>query len=129
MPSPDEVPAAPVPAVVSAASPELFAPRPVIGSLEFGFHAEPAAAYLRDVGETLSLYTDERVAHPGWLLRSANSVLVSNARMGPWIHVSSVVRHHGLDHDGVLDVLMVANHIRPVMRVAHTAIYEPRRSR
>ena len=150
VPSPDEVPAAPVPAVVSAASPELFAPRPVIGSLEFGFHAEPAAAYLRDVGETLSLYTDERVAHPGWLLRSANSVLVANARMGPWIHVSSVVRHHGLVHDGdevstrarvlddferkghkfvVLDVLMVANHIRPVMRVEHTAIYEPRRSR
>jgi hypothetical protein len=29
----------------------------------------------------------------------------------------------------VLDVLMVANFTRPVMRVEHTAIYEPRRAR
>jgi acyl dehydratase len=145
----DEVPEAPLPVPVPAAAPERFEPRPVFGSLEFGFHAEPAAAYLRDVGETLSLYIEERIAHPGWLLRSANSVLVANARMGPWIHVSSAVNHHGLVHDGdevstrarviddferkghkfvVLDVLMVANHTRPVMRVEHTAIYEPRRS-
>ncbi len=143
----DEIPAAALPAPIPAASPERFGPRPVLGSLEFGFHAAPAAAYLRDVGETLPLYTDERIAHPGWLLRSANSVLVANARMGPWIHVSSAVRHHGLVHDGdevstrgrvvddferkghkfvVLDVLILANHSRPVMRVEHTAIYEPR---
>ena len=132
------------------ASAALFAARPELGSLEFGFHAEHASSYLGDIGETLPLYTDERIAHPGWLLRSANYVLVANARLGPWIHVSSSVQHHGLVHDGdevstrarviddferkghkfvVLDVLMLANLTRPVMRVEHTAIYEPRRSR
>jgi acyl dehydratase len=149
LPSPDDVPAGPLPVDVPRASPELFAPRPSLGSWEFGFHAEHAPAYLRDVGETLELYTDEHIAHPGWLLRSANYVLTANARLGPWIHVSSDVQHHGLVHDGdrlstrarviddferkghkfvVLDVLIVANDDRPVMRVAHTAIYEPRRS-
>ncbi len=82
------------------ASAALFAARPELGSLEFGFHAEHASSYLRDIGETLPLYTDERIAHPGWLLRSANYVLVANARLGPWIHVSSSVQHHGLVHDG-----------------------------
>jgi acyl dehydratase len=64
--------------------------------------------------------------------------------------VSSNVQHHGLVHDGddvstrarvvddferkghkfvVLDVLIVANLTRPVLRVEHTAIYEPRRAR
>ena len=76
-------------------------------------------------------------------------MLVANARLGPWIHVSSAVRHLGLVHDGdqlstrarltddferkghkfvVLDVLIVADLVRPVVRVEHTAIYEPRRS-
>jgi acyl dehydratase len=139
--------AGPLPAGPPRASPELFAGRPELGSLEFGFHADHAASYLHEVRDTLSVYEDERVAHPGWLLRSANSVLVANARLGPWIHVSSSVQHHGLVHDGdevstrarvvedferkghkfvVLDVLMVANLTRPVMRVEHTAIYEPR---
>jgi len=148
-PPASDFPARPLPADPPRASAELFDRRPEFGSLEFGFHAEHAPAYLRDVGETLSLYEDERIAHPGWLLRSANYVLVANARLGPWIHVSSSVQHHGLVHDGdevstrarvlddfdrkghkfvVLDVLILANLTRPVMRVEHTAIYEPRRS-
>jgi acyl dehydratase len=140
--------AGPLPLEPPPASPELLGARPEFGSLEFGFHVENAPSYLHDVGETLPLYAQERVAHPGWLLRSANYVLTENVRLGPWIHVSSAVQHHGLVHDGdevstrahvidnferkghkfvVLDVLMVANFTRPVMRVEHTAIYEPRR--
>jgi len=147
-PSIDGFETAPLPADRSSASPELFAARPAFGSLEFGFHAEHAGTYLQEVRETLPLYADERIAHPGWLLRSANSVLVENVRLGPWIHVSSAVQHHGLVHDGdevstrarviddferkghkfvVLDVFVVANLIRPVVQVKHTAIYEPRR--
>jgi acyl dehydratase len=145
----DDFAAGPVPAEPPDASRELLAGRPGFGSLEFGFHAEQAPSYLRDVGETLPLYAQSRVAHPGWLLRSANYVLTANVRLGPWIHVSSAVQHHGLVHDGdevstranvideferkghrfvVLDVLMLANFTRPVMRVEHTAIYEPRRT-
>ncbi|HEX2383764.1 MAG TPA: hypothetical protein VHI95_14070 [Acidimicrobiales bacterium] len=150
VPALDGFEAAPMPVDPPPASADLFAARPQFGSLEFGFHADHAASYLHEVRETLPLYVDERVAHPGWLLRSANSVLVANARLGPWIHVSSNVQHHGLVHDGdevstrarvvddferkghkfvALDVLVIANLVRPVMRVEHTAIYEPRRSR
>ena len=123
-------------------------PGQVLGSLEFGFHADKAGAYLDDIGETLPLFREEGIAHPGWLLRSANYVLAENVRLGPWIHVSSAVTHFGLARDGdelttrarvadqferkghrfvVLDVLIAGTGERPVQRVEHTAIYEPRR--
>ena len=128
------------------ASPETLAVGTVLGTLEFGFHAEKAGDYLADVGETLPLYRDAGVAHPGWLLRTANLVLVEHVVLGPWIHVSSAVTHHGLVRDGAhletrarvtdlferkghrfvaLDVLIVADGAA-VMRVDHTAIYQPR---
>lgn len=148
-PSPEEVSPAPLPEDVPPASHALFAPRPTLGSLEFGFHYRHAPSYLHDVKETLPIYLEHDIAHPGWLLRSANYVLTANARLGPWIHVSSDVQFHGLVEDGdelstrarviddferkghkfvVLDVLYVANRDHVVMRVEHTAIYEPRRS-
>ena len=49
---------------------------------------------------TLALFRDERVAHPGWLLRFANYVLTANVRMGPWIHVESTVQFFGVVSDG-----------------------------
>jgi acyl dehydratase len=149
-PQADDIPARPLPPRPPMASPKVFESAPELGSLEFGFHADQAAGYLLDVGETLAVYTNERIAHPGWLLRSANYVLVANARLGPWIHVASDVRHFGLVRDGdqlstrarvtnhferkghkfvVLDVVIVANDTRAVMRVEHTAIYEPRKQR
>jgi acyl dehydratase len=111
------------------------------------FHADNAGEYLAEVGESLPLYADHRVAHPGWLLRDANRVLSANVRMGPWIHVESVVQHHGLVHDGdavhalatvtrewerkghrfvELDVGLFAGGDRLVAHVVHTAIYRPR---
>ncbi|HEY2814772.1 MAG TPA: hypothetical protein VGJ03_15005 [Acidimicrobiales bacterium] len=146
----DVPPLASLPDTVPPASHDLFAPRPVLGSLEYGFHAEHAPAYLNDVRETLPIYRTEHIAHPGWLLRHANYVLSANARLGPWIHVSSNVQFHDLVHDGdalstrasvideferkghkfvVLDVAYVANEQRVVMRVEHTSIYEPRRNK
>ena len=143
-----DVDTAPLPADRPPASPEALEPGRVLGSLEFGFHADKAGAYLDDIGETLPLFREEGIAHPGWLLRSANYVLAENVRLGPWIHVSSAVTHFGLAHDGddlttrarvtdqfekkghrfvVLDVLIVAAGDRPIQRVEHTAIYEPRR--
>ena len=41
------------------------------------------AAYLADVRETLPLYAAEGIAHPGWLLRFANSALVAQRRARP----------------------------------------------
>ena len=111
-----------------------------------GFHAAKAGEYLDDVRETLDLYRDAAVAHPGWLLRDANFVLAQNVRLGPWIHVESVTRHHALVHDGQvvraralvtrewehkrhrfveLDVAVLADG-EVAHRITHTAIYQPR---
>ncbi len=128
------------------ASPETLAPGTAFGLAPHGFHADLAGAYLDDVRETLALYADEGVAHPGWILRDANYVLSANVGLGPWIHVESIVQHHGLVRDGdvvsaravvtnewkrkghrfvELDVLHLAD-TRPVARTTHTAIYRPR---
>jgi hypothetical protein len=132
------------------ASPASLAPGTALTLPPHGFHANQAADYLAEVGERLPLYADERVAHPGWLLRDANRVLSANVRLGPWIHVESVVHHHGVvtrsdtvaahaivtrewerkGHRFVeLDVgllTVTAAGDRPVARVTHTAIYRPR---
>jgi hypothetical protein len=128
------------------AAPETLAPGMAFAIAPHGFHADRAGEYLEEVRETLPLYADEGVAHPGWLLRDANYVLSANVRLGPWIHVESRVQHFGLVHDGdvvsarglvtdewerkghrfvALDVLHLAGD-RPVARTAHTAIYRPR---
>ncbi len=85
--------------------------------------------------------------HPGIILRMCNWSLSHNVLLGPWIHVGSKVRNHSVarvgetlgararvinnyDHKGHLfvdlDVLVLADGIRPVAHVAHTAIYRPR---
>jgi acyl dehydratase len=128
------------------ASPLSLVVGTAFGLGEHGFHAEKAGEYLDDVRETLDLYRTERVAHPGWLLRDANYVLSANVRLGPWIHVESVTRHHALVHDGQvvqtralvtrewdhkghrfveLDVAVLADG-EVAHRVTHTAIYAPR---
>ena len=128
------------------ASPEVLVAGTAFGLAPHGFHADRAQEYLDDVRATSVIYADEGLAHPGWILRDANYVLSANVRLGPWIHVESVVRHHDVVHDGEevaaralvtgewdhkghrfveLDVLHLAGG-RPVARTAHTAIYIPR---
>jgi acyl dehydratase len=146
-PLPSEVPRAPLPAERAEATPGVLAAGTLLGTFEIGFRAEKARAYLRDVRESLPVFGDGAVPHPAWLLRTANWVLSENVRLGPWIHVASDVRHLGIGGDGdrlstrarvleeyerkghrfvVLDVLIVANDTRPLLRVTHTAIYRPR---
>lgn len=128
------------------ASPEALAPGTAFGLAPHRFHADLAGGYLDEVCETLPLYTDEGIAHPGWILRDANYVLSTNVRLGPWIHVESIVQHHGLVRNGdvvsaravvmnewerkghrfvELDVIHLAG-TRPVACTRHTAIYRPR---
>lgn len=114
------------------------------------FDAGEQVGYLADVRETLPHYAEARVAHPGWLLRLANRVLGVNVTLGPWIHVSSAVRHHALVRDGddigararvteewerkghrfvTLDVELVVvdgPDETVVTTIAHTAIHTPR---
>jgi len=130
------------------ATPEALEPGTPLSLAPHRFHHEKAAEYLDEVRETLPLYAEAGVAHPGWLLRDANYVLSSNVRLGPWIHVESAVQHHGLVRHGdlvsararvtrewerkghrlvELDVLHLADD-RPVARTTHTANYQPRGS-
>jgi acyl dehydratase len=140
----------PLPANKPPASPEAFSDAPVLGSLDVTFRLDRTGQYLDDIHETLPLYRQEGVAHPGWLISLANYVLSSNVRLGPWIHVESTVSFSSLVHDGdrvstralveevterkghkfvTLDVAVIANDTEAVMHARHTAIYEPRRRR
>lgn len=140
----------PLPDERPPASAESLAIGTTLGSVTQTFDAGAAGEYLADVRETLPLYGAERIAHPGWLLRFANTVLAANVVLGPWIHVSSDVRFIGLVVDGdaldvravvlderersghrfvTLDVAMLGVDDGALrQRVTHTAIHTPRRA-
>ncbi|HUP84533.1 MAG TPA: hypothetical protein VM143_02590 [Acidimicrobiales bacterium] len=145
----DAIPIAAVAAEPQPASPDVFAAFPdgVLGTLEYGFHAESAETYLDEVRETLPLYRQQRLAHPGWLLRMANWALSYNVRLGPWIHVGSSLQLHGAIEEGQrisvrsrvvdvserkghgfveLDIVYVVDDERVAATCHHTSIYEPR---
>lgn len=138
--------APPVPVDPPRASEQSLAAGTVLGAFEVTYRAELSGPYLDALGEGLPVFRDEGVAHPGFLLRTANWLLAANVVLGPWIHVESQVALHGIVADGaqlstrgqvldryerkghrfvVLDVLVVADE-RPALRARHTAIYEPR---
>ena len=131
------------------ATPEVVSQLDVLGSTDVGFSAARADEYLDDIREQAAVFRQEKLAHPGWLLRQANFVLSQTVRLGPWIHVSSVCRHLGVvtDQERVttrarvrevyerkghhfvdLDVQWVAGADRLVMQGQHLAIYQPRHS-
>jgi acyl dehydratase len=142
-------PRAALPDVRPPASGESLVMGTVLGSLEATFDAGRAGEYLDAVREQLPIYTTAAVAHPGWLLRFANSILSANVELGPWIHVESDVGLGGVVEDGQrlevrakvlgeserrghrfveLDVVVLADG-QAVQRIAHTAIHTPRRLR
>jgi acyl dehydratase len=105
--------------------------------------------HLDAVREDSALFDHGRVCNPAYLLRRANYILASNVLLGPWIHVASDIRLHGLVVDGetldvraqvarnvehkghlivTLDVAILADD-RLVMSGTHEAIYEPRQVR
>ena len=105
-----------------------------------------ATGYLTDVRETLPIYTQESVGHPGLFQRVMNRVLVDNAILGPWIHVGSRMQMLAVAKAGAeltarakvtanydkkghrfveLDALVLANGT-PVAHCWHIAIYQPR---
>jgi acyl dehydratase len=109
--------------------------------------ADAAAQYLRDVRETDPLYAEEKLAHPGFLLRLCNLALRENVVLQPWIHTGSKVRNFSVARIGDeltararvaanyerkghrlvdLDVLLIANGTTPIAHVMHTAVYRLR---
>jgi MaoC like domain len=140
-------PEAPRPDQRPPASAESLRPGTVLGSIADEFDPLRARDYLAAVREDLTIYTDGPYAHPGWLLRFANSILTANVVLGPWIHVSSEVALLGVVGNGQaidvhaavvdeyerrghrfveLDVAILAEG-DVVQRIHHTAIHTPRR--
>jgi len=141
-----DLPAAPLPGVRPPAGDGSLAPGTVLGTVEHRFDTERGQQYLAMVGCELELYRRERIAHPGLLLADANTVLVANVVLGPWIHVSSRIEHLAVVTDGQvlstrarvasccerkghrfveLDVVTLADG-RPALAVHHTAIWQVR---
>ena len=105
--------------------------------------------YLVDIRETEPLYAREKLVHPALMLRLSNFALKDNVKLSAWIHAGSSIRHCGLAHAGEslaahaevaanyernghrfvdLDVVIVADGIRAVAQVRHTAIYRLRQT-
>src|SRR5262245_49423428 len=112
--------------------------------------AQFAAQYYDDVRENDPIYAAEGLCHPGLLPRLCNWALVHNVVLGPWIHVASRMEHFAAVRIGEqlsvrakivanderkghrfveLEGLVVADEQRPVARIAHTAIWQPRARR
>ena len=128
------------------ATPQSISMRPVFGSIDMEIGDAEARRHLEEVREELPVYALERIAHPGHLLRAADSIIAANIELPPWMHVGSRVRFFDLVRWGDrlsvrarlvdlfekkghrfirLDVLLVRGD-RPVMRVdPYTAIYRP----
>jgi acyl dehydratase len=143
-------PAVPLPSARTRATAEALASLGDLATCEATFRAEHAPAFLQEIGEDLALYRKDGLAHPGYLLLSANTILSANVRLGPWMHVGSEITNFGVVTDGdrvstrgrivelferkghrfaELDLLLVADNTRPVQHVRHTVIYEIARRR
>ncbi len=144
-------PAAPPPAEATRppASEASLAPGLGLGTRPEAMTAAVLAAYLEGIAETEPLYAAEGLVHPGLVLRLCNKVLTQNVVLGPWIHVGSTVRSLASARLGEtleararvlanaerkghamvdLEVLVLADGVRPVARVLHTAIWRPRQA-
>ncbi len=148
-PPPGEFPEASLPAMRPPATASILGEMNVMGSLTQTWDPDQNEAFLDEIEDDLPLWRGpEAVLHPGYLIRFANTILVRNVELGPWIHVSSDVTHFRAIPTGVgfttrgrvletferkghkfavLDVLVATDSGEPAMRARHTAIYEVRK--
>jgi hypothetical protein len=146
---PDQFPAVPLPGYNDRpeATFEAFVPGQPIGTFSEKLDLNDTST-VDSIDEKLTLYRGAlAVAHPFMLLGLANKALMSNFKLGPWIHASSELVNRSVARDGevisvhgrirdcferrghefvVLDMLLLADQKRIVQRVRHTAIYKPR---
>jgi len=143
-PDPSRYAAAPLPGERPPAVAANLAVGTVMGSPVNRYDTEAAAVWLDKVDDGLALYRGPSAyVHPAFYLDQANKALSQNVRLGPWIHVGSVIQHLSAARVGEtlatrgrvrslfekkgkefveLDLLISAGD-RPVAHVLHTAIY------
>jgi acyl dehydratase len=146
-PSVDAFAASTPPAKRQKASEESLAVGRALGIIPMAIDRATLAGYLDEIGETEPLYHAEGLVHPGQILRLANFALLQNVVLGPWIHVGSAVRFHGLARVGdeltlrsritsntvnkghaivAFDAIAIADAARVVAEITHSAIWRPR---
>jgi hypothetical protein len=143
-PDPTSYVGAPLPSERPAAIAENLVPGRVMGSPVNRYDEARAAEWLDKVSDGLPLYRGrDALVHPAYYLDQANKGLSLNVRLGPWIHVGSIIQHLSTARLGEtlatrgrvrsrfekkgkefveLDLLISAGE-RPVAHVIHTAIY------
>ena len=103
--------------------------------------------YLDAICETDPIFRTEKAVHPGQILQLANRALLQNVILGPWIHLSSKLRHYAIAHVGneltlrskissnlvvkghatvEFDAIVVADGTRTVAEINYVAIWRPR---
>ena len=131
------------------ASPDSLPAGRVLGSLKEFYFADVGRAHIDNTRQEPGFFDGGDIANPAYLLRRANYVLAQSVRLGPWIHLESDARLHGLIRDGewletravvaeniernghrivTLD-FTVSSRGRLAMSGRHWAIYEPRQVR
>lgn len=124
-----------------------FEQQPVLGSITRELTEELVSGYLATIGESLPVYSEADLVHPGLLLGEANEVLMANVVLPPWVHIESEVRnlaevrigdtietrarvsrlYERNGHEIVeLEVLILSAGSGPVTSIRHTAIYRLR---
>lgn len=146
-PNPDDYVSSVPPSERPPANQKSLAVGTVLGIAPDVLTKDIADQYLADVREKSPVYRELDIAHPGWLLRLCNMALKDNVLLPPWIHVGSDIQffshakvgealsvrstvtdnyerkgHRFVD----MDCLVLADEIRPVAQVKHTAIYQLR---
>jgi len=146
-PAVDALPAGIPPIERPPASDGSLAPGRALGIAPMTITRAMLSIYLDDICETEPIYRAEGLVHPGQILRLANQALVQNVVLGPWIHVGSKVRNYSVARVGEqlavrskissnivskghaiveFDAVVVADGVRSVAAITHTAIWRPR---
>ncbi len=137
--------AAPLPAERPVVSRDVMQAFEVLGTPDVTYDEQTAATFLDRISDASPLYRGSAgYVHPAFYLDQGNRAFDRNVRLGPWIHVSSTVRHLAAARMGArletrgrvrslfekkgrefaeLDLAILANG-RPVAHVLHTAIYK-----
>jgi hypothetical protein len=153
---PEDRPPAPGIPMLPASVPPIERPMASEASLAVGtslgiapliIDAAMLSDYLDAISETHPIYRDEKAVHPGQILQLANRALMQNVILGPWIHLSSKVRHYAIAHVGSelslrskitsnlvvkghatveFDAVVVADGRQTVAEISHVAIWRPR---
>lgn len=144
-----DYPVAPLPSEREPVSEQVLAGFDVMGTVRGENSEEILAKFLFEADDKLEDWQQAGApSHPGMIARLANGCLAQNVRLNPWIHVSSDAQFYDTLHPGEeyfgrsrrvelferkghkfvrLDIVIVGEDERPIMRIDHTAIYDIRK--